>query len=264
MTLSRMQRLLIGFAAMILLAGCNLTDDGKDTVVKVQAEFRVDLFEELKDSRNFQFRLKTIDPQPCINNSIDFTSSRVLSRLNLAIHEIIEAPDCIEGMVPVSAEAGLGFLGIGTYEVQINLKNTIVNEGVLQVTDEAFVLSMSTENGYELVREELRRIPNRYIWGYVAYDEKNVAEQQANNFLSELAGMTSQSVLTKGYYGYFTINDDRTVVFPTAPEQSFFKTFHYQSNGNMNDIKALLDEYRAGGNADIMEIRLYTWDGKVL
>ncbi len=264
MNLSRMQRLLIGFAAMMLLAGCNLTDDGKDTVVKVQAEFKVDLFEELKDSRNFQFRLKTIDPQPCINNSIDYTANRVLSRLNLAIHEIIEAQDCIEGMEPVSAEASLGYLVNGAYEVQINLKNTIVNEGLLEVTNEAFVLSMSTENGYELVREELRRIPNRYIWGYVAYSEKNPAEQQAINFLGELAGMTSPSSLTKGYYGYFTINDDNVVVLPSAPQPSYFKTFHFQSNGNINDIKALLDEYRAGGNADIMEIRLYTWDGKIL
>ena len=254
----------VGLIAAFVLTSCNLTDGGKDTVVKVALEFKVDLFEELNDSRNFQFRIKTIEPQNCINNTIDFTSNRILSRLNLSLNEIIEAPDCVEGQEPVNAEASLGYLANGTYDVQISLKNTVINEGKLEVTPEAFQISMSTENGYELVREELKRIPNRFVWGYVGYNDKNQAGQQPDNFLEELNNMTSDAGLSKGYFGYFTINEDQVAVLNTAPLFPFFKTFYRQSDGNINAIKSLLETYRDGNNAEIMEIKLFTWDGKIL
>lgn len=251
-------------AAVMLVSGCNLTDDGKETVVKVTPEFTVDLFEELKESRNFQLLIRTIEPQPCINNTIDFTAYRHLSQLSLSIHEILEAADCIEGEERVGANAGFGYLSNGTYDVRLNLKNTIVNEGLLKVTKEAYQLNMSTKSGYELIRESLFRIPDNFIWGYVGYDNQANAAQNAADFLTEINGMTTDPALTKGYYGYFTINDDRVAVLKTPPPFSYFKTFYRQTDGNMEAIKDVLEAYRSGSNADLMEIKLFTWDGKVL
>jgi hypothetical protein len=255
---------LLGFVAIFLFANCNLTDDGKDTVVKVTPEFKVDLFEELKDIRNFQFKIKTIEPQTCINNSIDFSSSRTLSHLSVSLNEVVQALDCIEGLEPVSAEAQIGYLANGRYEVTIGLKNTIINEGVLDVTPEAFKLSMSTINGFELVRTELKRIPNRFVWGYVGFNDKDQAGQLPDNFLEELNNMTGASGLEKGFYGYFTINNDKVAVLNTPPPYSYFKTFYRQTDGNIDAIKSMLESYRTGNNASLMEIKLFTWDGKTL
>lgn len=254
---------LFAISMAAFLCGCNLTNDGKDTVVKVTPEFTIDLFEELAASRNFQLKIKTLEPQSCINNTIDFTAKRHLSQLTLSIHEILEASDCIEGMEKVSATANFGYLSNGTYEVKLNLKNTIVNEGLLKVSADAYELNMATKSGYELTRELLYRIPGNFIWGYVGYNDQAQAAQKATEFLDEINQITTGVQLEKGYYGYFTINDDRVAALHSPPPYSYFKTFYRQTDGNIDAIKEVLDSYRAGGNAGIMEIKLFTWDGKV-
>lgn len=247
---------------LLFTSSCNLSNRDKDTVVKVNDEFSIDLFEVLKDSRDLQFVVTTAEEQPCINNKIDFALHRKSGKILLDLIEILPASDCEHGPARISTAASIGHLIPGTYATQINLKNTIFNEGILQVTPDAIKLSMSTHNGFELVRRELRRIPDRLVWGYVAHNNQQLAPT-ADAFLAELNTLTEPQTLPKGYYSYFTINNDKVAVMSQTPPFPFFKTFYRLSNWNINELKDLLQNYRTE-YGEQLEIKLYTWNGQVL
>ncbi|MBI5915542.1 MAG: hypothetical protein HY842_09210 [Bacteroidetes bacterium] len=203
------------------VAGCQLSKDDRGTVTQVEPEFNIDLFEELGQAGNFQIKVQTIENQPCTNNLIDFFSSRAGTRIFLDLNAIEQADDCLVGNQPIDTMASYGFLSNGKYPVEITLKNTVLNEGTLEVADERYQLSFDNKYGFEIVHEELLRVPARTIWGYVAYSNQG-ASAVADNFLRAIEDGTQALTLPEGYFGHFLIQDGQKLALPQAPEFSFF------------------------------------------
>lgn len=239
-----------------------MSKDDRDTVTQVEPEFNIDLFEELGQTRNFQIKVQTIENQACTNNFIDFFSSRAGTRIFLDLNAIEQAGDCVVGSQPIDTVASYGFLGNGKYPVEITLKNTVVSEGKLEVTDESYHLSFDNKNGFEIIHEELLRVPARAIWGYVAYSNQE-ATAEADNFLRAIEDETQELILPEGYFGHFLIQDGQKLTLPQAPQFSFFKTFYREFDGSTADLEAILETWRSNHQAAEMEFKMFTWEGEV-
>ncbi|MCB0521660.1 MAG: hypothetical protein KDD27_22145 [Saprospiraceae bacterium] len=257
-------RFLFVLGVLSFAVGCKLSDEDKETIINVSPEFSLDLFESLGDTRQFQVLIKTVEPQACKNDVIDYSSNKTGNRLLLSLHEIIPTPDCNTGESLVNAEASFGFLENQTYDVEITLKDVLQNLGKLTVSESAYKLELETMDGIELVHHELKRVPANHIWGYVAYENKESSEALALGFINALKGKSSNSYFQVGYYGYFSINDNGQLLMAAAPEFPFSSTFHFKYDGSLADLEQLLASYRDNQNEQAFKIAIYTSDGKEL
>ncbi len=254
------------FAWVVLgsFAGCKLSDEDKETVIKVSPEFSLDLFEKLGDTRQFQVQISTVEPQPCENNVIDYSSNVSSDGLFLYLHEIINSPNCINAETIIETEASFGFLNNGSYRVEVTLKDVIQNLGTLSVTQDAYHLQLETQDGIELKHNELRRIPKGYIWGYVGFADANSGGVKADSFLAELGAKATAKPLSQGYYGYFIINENDQLAFVSQPVFTNFQTFYFKNNVPVSELESLLNLYRSGQNDQDFKIALYTAEGREL
>jgi hypothetical protein len=251
-------------AIILGMVGCRLSEDDKGTFVRVTPDFSVKLFEELGDTRQFQFLVSTIENQPCENATINYSTQNYTGNVSLWLYGISEPENCIATPAQAKITANVGFLNNGDYAVRLNLKNAIENNGKLKVRDEAYTLMMESHDGLELPYLELRRIPAKIIWGYIAYNDKNAVGDSPDNFIKDLVNLSQNASLTTGYYGYFSIESGiQGPVFDPKPGFNYFKTFVHKYNGEKQNLESLLEFYRSSAAGNHMTIKLYTWEGEI-
>lgn len=259
----------IGLFLFLIVLGFNACEldsvPGTITVTEVEDEFYVDLWESLSpDSRNFILKIRTIDNQECTNTTIDASLSIFNSTLRFFIDDIDKPNDCISGFQPATKDLEVGEIS-GTKIVQINLRNTVENNGRLVIEEDRYLLDMETENGFLLLHDELLKVPKATIWGYITY-QKEEDETIAENFMVDLEDVSTVASFKGGYYGHFTItnssNLENAISVADQPSTSQIKTFIY-NQGDKQSLINLLATYRANFGNQIA-IKLFTANGEEL
>ncbi|MDX1942448.1 MAG: hypothetical protein SFU99_17930 [Saprospiraceae bacterium] len=245
-----------------LMAGCELASP-KDPIIvpEVEDEFYIDLWEELNTptGRALTVKIQSIKNEQCLNYRIDNFVSKTGNRIKVSINSIISPSDCIPGAAPVKADANAGSLPFDTYDFDIDFKGLVVNNGYLSVNGESYVLDMKSEHGIVVVRDELLRVPDNAVWGYVTYTNENLA----NNFINDLQSISKTlSGQRAGYYGHFTISPlDGKVFVHQQPTTSLVKTFLYRFDGNESTLNDLVTAHRQSYGNQI-SIKLLNAKGK--
>lgn len=250
--------------AASVLAGCKVSKDEKGTIVKVNPEFTIDLFEQLGEPRIFQFKVATIEKQECTNYSISTYSTLTFNQVALNVNDLVPPIDCIEGEAPATTISDVGLLPLGYFYLFINLKNTIKNDGLLKVYQDSIAVDLNSRDGLEMVHEVLYRIPETVIWGYTAYNNKEAGAGYANSFLTELTGMTEPAEFQQGYYGYFKLDEAGDLILSPAPNHTYFKTFLFSYHGDVKGLEDLLYSYRSDSIGTGVEFAIFTGSGKTL
>ncbi len=229
------------FCLVLIVHSCKLASlDDPIVVVNVEDEFEINLREELSPStRSLQFLVESIEEENCQNATIAYSFLREGNKLKISLEDILEATDCQEGNGPAKAAVNLGVLSPGVYNLELDLKNTVFNKGQIILDEQLYKVDLHTDNGIKLIRDELRRVPDRAIWGYVNTNEENIAD----NFLSELRVLATDIDLQDGYYGYFQV-EGRQVKVENQPEQGITKPFVYYFDGDSNILQDLVQEFR--------------------
>lgn len=239
-----------GLFLLFGLASCNLTSlDEPIVVANVEDEFYIDLWEDLgKTERTFSIIFQTIENFECTNFSINVSDLLGEKNFNFIVNEIITPNNCDPGQAPAIRSIGIGDLNAGPYNLNINLKNIVTNQGRLNVGDDRFTIYLETENGIKLLHRELRRVPDQFIWGFLSYEEPEMAAT-AQEFLNTIDSSTEEIALEPGYYGYFTIKDDGTIFIlrdvpaNTTEITSFFYRYD-QNTGLLEDaVEAFKSEH---------------------
>ncbi|MCB0640471.1 MAG: hypothetical protein KDC44_02490 [Phaeodactylibacter sp.] len=251
--------LLFGVVGVTLLFSCSPDERDPGVVVDVPLTFELDLFEQLDTLQNkLQLLAHTVEIQEdCINNTIDYTLDRREGKISISLNDIKAAEDCIEGQGPASATVNIGYLIPGQYDIEINLRNTVVNTGVLVVDHAFFYLSMHSIDGITLLNEQLYRIPGNTIWGYVSYDDHGLVDA-ANAFLSELTAMTYPFDYPEGYYGHFKLGSNASIDLLQPSTDAYSTSMVRLLTGERQDLENLIETYQNEHTG--LQIRL--WDGQ--
>jgi len=257
----------LGWVAVILCtSSCELSELSDPIVVSdVEDEFKIIPWERLSpEGRTFEFRLETLAVQDCKSASISHQLNINGNQISLSIREIDAPKDCDPGTDPALGVANAGELSPRFYELTIDLKNTVFNEGQLSVFGDRYVIDMESTEGFEIANRELRRVPEQTIWGYVTYP-KNEDQGLAEDLLSDIDSISQTRDFTSGHYGYFRINDNSTnkVTIAGHPNTLNLKQFIYQYEENLDDLATLVEGYR-NQYGEQLDIRLYTWTGEEL
>jgi len=249
----------------LLLAACSVDEDENPKVIAdISDDYYIDLWEDLDlPARSLVFRVETVDEQPCVNTFIDYAYRRSSSGLNLSLNGILEPhpSECDEGVASIEQSIDLGYLSEGAYDMQINLKNAVVNNGLLTVRTDRYLIDMYSDDGFHLRQTELWRVPENAFWGYVAY--RNAEDEAlATEFLNRMEEAGAKLSLKSGYYGHFTVQDDQSLDLHEEPANKSVKTFAYAFAENRTDVRDLLEEFRAEHGQQV-ELKIYTDTGDV-
>lgn len=248
------------------IASCDLAEVGDAIIVSdVEDEFYIDMWENLASAngaRELVLKIESIEPANCLNYGIDHRFARAGNRLTVSLNQFIEPTDCLPGEAPVKADVNLGSLPSGNYNVNIDFRNTVENTGQLLVSPESYFLTMKSEDGIVLLREELLRVPEDVIWGYVAV-QAGADEAVAEAFLADLQAISDEpQAFRSGYYGHFTINNLNGEVFIyEQPTDGSATNFLRQYTGTASDLKTLVADYRDRHGAELI-IQLFNAEGE--
>ena len=130
-------------------------------------------------------------------------------------------------------------------------KETVFNEGQLTTLNDRYLMKLETENGVQLKRQELFRVPDDVIWGYAHYESAD-DELGARQFIEKVSEKGTAIALQQGYYGHFTIGAGRIIesVYD-QPGAGTVLPFLLEFTGDQSELNALMEQARADYGAEV-------------
>lgn len=265
MKIGKLQSYFFVLGLIPLFHSCSLTGGDKETIIQVEKEFSINMYEQLGTTRRLYFELESIEVDSCLNSSIDRAVIVNSKEVSLLLNGIEPASDCNPGVAPATSTVHAGYFSNGVYDFLVTTRNLFTDEGILTIDDEKYVIDMSSSEGISIVNSTLYRIPEQVIWGYYAYDDENLVGDAPKQFQTELESLVQVATLKKGYYGDFQIgSNNELVLLKATPSFNYSKTFFYKYTGSEAHLKELLKNYREGQAGNHMELVIFTSNGSVL
>jgi len=230
---------------LFFLSSCELAKVGDPIVVPdVEDEFYIDWRENLTENqRSLNLTIRTIKEEQCPDASIAYDLIRFNLGYRISLNEITANNNCDNKDKPALVEIPLGRVSQGVYQLHIDLKNSVNNEGSLQANEDFYALNMRSEDGIKVLDDVLYKIPQNTVWGYINYKEAG-NEASAKELLDELEAMSQENSFSPGYYGHFRIGSTGQVAMPGQPISSRLKTFVFVIPDKREEIIQLADRYR--------------------
>lgn len=246
---------------LIFTIGCKDELIVEEVDVTIEDEFKILLWESLEENtRTFNLKVETIKSESCENTLIDVAPSIVGSNISFTIHDI-PAPDCPAPIFIANANVEIGSLVSQPYEMIISLKNVIQNKGTLTVENDFYELKMKELNGIVITERRLYKVPQNTIWGYIAFDNSN-ADSVADGFISEMDDVADDQDYSDGYYGYFSVENNKLTLLNQNILQSSIRTFGFSYDGDYSDLMTILSTYRSQNSG--VEFKIFTSTGEEL
>jgi hypothetical protein len=245
---------------LIFTIGCKdePTEEGVD--VTIESEFNILLWESLEESsRTFNLNVETIKSESCENTLIDITPFIASNIVSINIHNI-PSPDCPSPTFTANANIEVGILNSQSYETVISLKDVIENEGTLIVEDDYYELTMNAFNGIVIPENRLYKVPQNTIWGYIASDNSNA--DSVVDFIDDIEDVTASQDYIEGYYGYFSVLNNKLTILNQDILQSSVRTFGFSYQGDNSDLINILSTYRSQYAG--VEFKIFTSTGEEL
>lgn len=252
-------RLWFVLGVAFLLGSCNLVSTNDPAVVtSIEEELRLDLWNPLGQEHNLQFNLSTIDPK-CETSEILVSHGQQGNSLHVGILGLKQQAVC-QGKQFVLMQTVPATIFPGTYQMVIELGETIANIGILTFDGSRFTLNMQTSDGLMIGHDELYKIPERTIWGSLSSDQN--INQINTDFLNELDQLGYEADLSSGYYGHFTILDADVQLAPSV-QRSYTYPFVYTLTGQVSNLQNIVATLRAEHGESVI-VECTTWDGQNL
>ncbi len=232
-------------------------------VADIDREFIIDMIEILDISENLlTLRIETIRNENCLNATIEHTVQQSGNQVEISLKKISNPVNCQSGQGPAKTTAKLDQLTLGNYNFSIDLLETITNEGVLVNGASSWRLNLKTENGIQILHNELLKIPEYSIWGWVSYSGST--QQVAARVLDDISQLSSGRTFEPGYYGHFSLNADQISIRETPDNQYFLPILTHIRPENIPLLQEMLHNYRSTYQADQLSIKLTNWQGQTL
>lgn len=255
---------MVPLLCLLLVMQACVTDKTEAPVLDtaIAKEYELDLWETLdNNTRTFQIRANTIQSQDCLNYNIESSISRKGSNFEINLGKPQIPSVCEPGIGTAKSTLDLGIISNGTYNLTVKLGQIVPSTGRLVVSNGSFYLSILNPIGFRITRNNLLRVPDNTLWGYIGYDAN--ALPVVTQFFTDLAGISQNIDLPKGYYGHFNLLESGVIELGNAPAstdrpiQPILRRFQ----ANEKDLEKLIQNYRERHGQSIL-IRLRNTAGK--
>ncbi len=234
--------------------------DTNDQIINIEDEFDIDIVELLGQSdRSLIFKISTLEEFNCLNYVIDCSTENSPSTFTLYLEDIVEPSDCLEGLSNAKCQSVLDELKMGENSFRIAIKEAVINQGKIVKSANAYSIHLDTKHGIGSFEDELRIIPDNFIWASFSTNNFDQATE-VNNQLKEYFNAFKVPQIQDGYYGYFNMND-RILSLKEISSQSFDYTYYFtlEDGELLNELKEFSKELRLQYEA--VELDIYTSNG---
>jgi hypothetical protein len=228
-------------------------------------EYKIDLFEE-RDAADgtptFGLWVERLALSECEGYGVDAVVKVENGGIAVTILGVLPPPTpCAGDSAPARQFLPIGALADGTYKFDLLLRDVIVNEGVLTVSNGRYALSLPDAQGVEFGNFVVESLPDGIIWGYAATPDE-ASEPVADDFLVDLKTLTTEHGLAPGFYSYFTVAGTGDIFFHAriAPNGAS-KTFVRRLAASPDALKGLLQNYR-DATTPPLNIKCWTTQGE--
>lgn len=261
----------IVFAAI----SCELGGDEVQVVPDIEETFRVDLWEDLtRTQRSFTLGFEAIEELPCENDGIAYNLDKDPSdgKFTLTIENIkLEDGDCLGGSSIAEEAIEVSNLPLGVHDIQINLRDVIVNKGILEVSEKGYEIILDSHAGLAFQNWELMRIPEQSFWGYAGFIGRPSSNERIDSPVKFIEGMrayANEITPEIGYYGYFKVDSlSNMTILKEAEFQSYeplmttYTPFFFTHYDNLGQIKQFTQDYIGAVNNPNFHIQIFTSNG---
>jgi len=252
---------LLALSLLLLLLGCqqDLPSEPENIVIDIPIDFNIGMWENLDEGqRSLSFLIETTKSSYCEEASISYSLDPDRNIVKFSLNSI--EPESCEGSHTANSNILIGALENQSYNLQINLKEEIINIGTLEVGSSHYTIKhMDNPLGFRLNETRLERVPENTIWGYVTYEESQTSNAVAD-FFNALKIIATDREYNDGYYGHFNIEAGNQISFNHEIPGNYVEAFIYYYDGNNETIKTLLDAYR--NNIDDLELKVFNHLGQ--
>lgn len=257
-------RLLTLTICVLTFASCKVYEEDV-LVVTAPPEYVVDVFVQraLADGApTFGLWIESVDKYKCPGYNIDAQATVQSGSIMVTILGVSAPIPCVGDSVRAKRFLPIGNLANGTYEFVLSLRDVIVNEGSLEVTNGRYALSLPDAKGVYVDNFVAEPLPDGIVWGYAATPNE-ASQPVADNFLTDLKTVTTESGLAPGFYSYFTVSGSSAVTLhKSIAEGSDFKQFVRLLTASPDDLKDILQSYR-NATQQPLDIKCWTTEGEL-
>lgn len=204
------------------------------------------------------FNFSSITANQCEGTGYHHESHQTLNGISIHLINLKLPEPCIGGYSPAKQLIPIAS-GHGNFELSIDLGDRIHNEGRLTIDEKGFSLAMISHFGIQIPYFEMKRIPQKLVWGYIYHPK--FQNQAADIFLHLSESQTDQVLLDAGYYGHFTIDELHKVSVRLTKETSNAESFVFNYNDSPASLEVLVSDIRSH-LPDGTQFKLFSWEGK--
>jgi len=242
--MNELTKLTIFFLSLgaIFFTGC-VKEAKETTIINIDTEFALELQQQLQAGKNpMQIVIKTIQEPNCSNSKILYRSEIDGTQIDLSIKGISDPDPCFIGSQNISEMSNF-FLANGTYNMDITVRDVIINSGIVEISNEKIKLDLQSLDGIKLGKSEVNIIPDDYFWGTISFSDPQHTSA-ALAFESDLKATFQDSKLSEGNYSHFEINNG-AIQFPDQEATGDIQIhFILQLNYNKDQLDIMLGQFR--------------------
>ncbi|MBV6442863.1 MAG: hypothetical protein EPGJADBJ_04589 [Saprospiraceae bacterium] len=243
---------------------CCKVNDEEELVVTAPPEYEVDLFEYRAPADGmptFGLWIESVEKYECPGYNIDAQITVQNGSIKVNIPGVTAPTPCTGDSARARQFLPIGNLADGTYEFFFSLRNLIVNEGTLEVSNGRYILSLPDAKGIVVENFVLESLPDGMVWGYAATPDE-ASQPVADNFLADLKTVTAENGLAPGFYSYFTVSGTGNVTLHKSianggPAKPFVRLL----TATPGELKGILQTYRNAAQQPL-DIRCWTTEGE--
>ncbi len=241
---------------------CSLFDGNQTIVENYAQEFELDFREVLTSNSNqFHFLVTHLKEYECKDAELRYSKWIHGSKIDLHIQDIKNPDPCISETYFPNAMIPAYEITQGSYQVQLTLPNSFVNNGILSNLDDRYLFHFTDQNGIKLKTTSLFKIPKNLIWGYVG-TKNGIDKKTVDEFMIDLTLQSEKANIQAGNYGYFKFNKDSEILLEHLPSDlSNMRSFLVKHTDKFA-LRELRTNYheKYGEN---LQISMYTSDGDI-
>jgi hypothetical protein len=252
----RLTLLLLAFGLLLLESCAKL--NSKEVIVDVDKEFTIQPWERLDEfGGGLQFNVATLKNEECGGTGINYDARNIGNKIKVTLLNLSYPTNCALTTPARDTVKMPSMPSNSTFDLEINLKDVVINTGKLRVEEGKFTVEMSSENGIIMQSKQVLRVPQNAFWGILANDNGN--DKVATQMLDSLKTIATPISMVNGDYGYFSVENGnitvKTAPILTKPNQ---KAVLFRLN-NKTALPNVIQNFRATG----LEMWLLTSEGKV-
>ncbi len=251
---------------LLSIFACQSDSDEPLFIIDIPNEFNISMKEILNgddEKRSFAFGIETIEAIACSQAEIITDLQTTSEKFSIQIKGIYKPDDCDNVLVKLKKEVALPSLQNGAHNIQLVLQDAIFNNGQILVEEDKYSIVMQDKFGIEIAHEELYKIPENTIWGYLAANKPaNGLNEALSNQLNK-AGVQNINLPSGNYY-YFSSYANASIDFEVNSNYENKYRFIYSFDGEDNQLKDAIRFLQASFPEIERDIKIYTSKGTVI